>query len=392
MHHPELGERERDRHAAPLHAEALEVDRERAALQALGHRAGIAGELGATEQRRDARQQVRQAHVLGEIVVRAQPQARDRVEIAVARGEEDDRQRGRQRAQLPAKCEAAVDVGAQADVDQRQVGQPRLHRGERLGAPGIRRDFEAVLAQSLRVVGANGRLVLDDRDAARHGGDYSRRAPPPRPLPALCQNCSPLCPVRNARAPGTECPMAPWKATLRRVSPPFPCLRCSRSPRRSASLRPSCSPASPCCSPRRPTPRKDKSPTAACCSSGRADSRAPRCYSPKPSRTRTAICGWWRRITIRSASRWPACISIGCRATRCWSTSASAWAGPSRSTQSSLIGRPRRSSSALLRSRRARPSWWNWNTAAAARRGDCWHWVKRFARYWLFSAARASVP
>ncbi len=54
---------------------------------------GAASELAAAEQRRDARGEVRQARVLGEVVVGAQAQARDDVEIRVARRQEDDRQR-----------------------------------------------------------------------------------------------------------------------------------------------------------------------------------------------------------------------------------------------------------------------------------------------------------
>ena len=131
---------------------------------------GSRGKLGATEERRDARKQVRQAHVLGQVVVGAQPQARDHVEVAVARGEKDDRQRRRERAQVAAQGEAAVDVGAQADVDQGEIGQARAQGAERLAAPRVRRHLEAVLAQRLGVVGADGRVVFDDGDAAGHRG------------------------------------------------------------------------------------------------------------------------------------------------------------------------------------------------------------------------------
>ena len=123
----------------------------------------------APQQRRDAREQVRQADVLGEVVVRTEPQARNDVEIAVARGEEDDRQRGGERAQLAAQLEPRVGVAAQADAEDRKVGPARAHRGERLGARAVGAHLEAVLAQRLGVVRADGRIVLDDRDAAGHG-------------------------------------------------------------------------------------------------------------------------------------------------------------------------------------------------------------------------------
>jgi hypothetical protein len=109
---------------------------------------------------------VRQADILGEVIVRAQAQPGDGIEIAVARSQEDDRQGRGQRAQLAAQREAAVHVGAEADIDQREVGKPRPHRGERFGARGVRRHLEAVLAQRLGVIGADGGLVFDDGDAA----------------------------------------------------------------------------------------------------------------------------------------------------------------------------------------------------------------------------------
>lgn len=123
------------------------------------------------------------------------------VEVAIARGKENNRQHCGERAQLAAQREAAIDIRAQADVDEREIRQAGAHCGQRFGASGIGRDFEAVLAQRLSVVGTNGRLVLDDGDAARHGGDYSRRQGVPSPVPALCQNCSALCPRLGRKAP-----------------------------------------------------------------------------------------------------------------------------------------------------------------------------------------------
>jgi DNA-binding response OmpR family regulator len=69
-------------------------------------------------------------HLLARIAAlfrRAEAQAGDRVEVAVASGEENDRQCRRHRAQLATERETAVDVGAQADVDERQIRQTRLH-------------------------------------------------------------------------------------------------------------------------------------------------------------------------------------------------------------------------------------------------------------------------
>jgi len=66
---------------------------------------------------------VRQAQVLGEEVVRAEAQSRHRIELAVARGEKDDRQLRRQRAQLPAQLKAAFRLILQRDVDDRESGR-----------------------------------------------------------------------------------------------------------------------------------------------------------------------------------------------------------------------------------------------------------------------------
>ena len=100
VHDPELGERQQHHLAVPLHLHALGVERERAAAHDLVVLVRAAQRIDAAEQRIHARAQVREAQVLGEEVVRAQPQARHRVELAVARGEKDDRQLGGERAQL----------------------------------------------------------------------------------------------------------------------------------------------------------------------------------------------------------------------------------------------------------------------------------------------------
>ncbi|MNC85740.1 hypothetical protein D3C83_13520 [compost metagenome] len=111
---------------------------------------------------------MRQAHVLGHVVVRAHAQARHRVEIAVARGEKNDGQRSRQGAQLPAEREAAVHFVAEPDVEQGQVRQAQPHGGERLAAVVVGGDFVAVLPEYVGVVGADDRVVFNDGDASAH--------------------------------------------------------------------------------------------------------------------------------------------------------------------------------------------------------------------------------
>ena len=169
VHHPELGERQPDGPAFPRRAEALRVELERPALEHFLGRFRLAQRIDPAKQRRDAREQVRQAHVLGEIVVRAQAQARDRVEVGVARSEKKDRQAGGQGAQLAAQREAPVGLLAQADVDHGEIGEPRPEGAHRLAARRVRAHLVAVLPERVRVVGADCGVVFDDGDAARHG-------------------------------------------------------------------------------------------------------------------------------------------------------------------------------------------------------------------------------
>ena len=76
------------------------------------------------------REQVRQAHVLGDVSSAPTRSPEISAEVGIARREEDDQ--GGLAAQLPAELEAAVDVGAQADVDDRELaGAGERARGGR---------------------------------------------------------------------------------------------------------------------------------------------------------------------------------------------------------------------------------------------------------------------
>src|SRR6056297_1080589 len=102
---------------SPVRLEAVGVQAQLAPLKDAVWAGGVGQRPCAAEQRGDPRQQVRQADVLGEVVIRAQSQARDGVEIAVARGEENQRQPRRAGPQFAAQFEAALGFVAQADVD-----------------------------------------------------------------------------------------------------------------------------------------------------------------------------------------------------------------------------------------------------------------------------------
>ena len=102
VHHPEFGEGEIDALAVPLRVEALQIQRERAALDHVLDGVRRGEKIAAAKQCRDARAEMRQARVLGEVVVRAQAKPRNDIEVGVARRQKDDRHIGRQRAQLAA--------------------------------------------------------------------------------------------------------------------------------------------------------------------------------------------------------------------------------------------------------------------------------------------------
>src|SRR6267378_3043309 len=94
---------------------------------------------------------------------------RNSAEIRIARGEKKDRQAGRQGAELAAQRKAAVGLLAQADVDHREIGKPRLEGAHRLSARRVRAHLVAVFPERVRVVGADCGVVFDDGDAAGHG-------------------------------------------------------------------------------------------------------------------------------------------------------------------------------------------------------------------------------
>ena len=132
---------------------------------------GPAQRVDAAEQRIHARDQVRQRQVLGEEIVGAEPQARHRVELAVARGEENDRQLGRQAAQLAAQLEAAFGFVLERDVDDGEVRQARGEGRHGLAAIRIAAHRVAFAREGRGVVVADGAFVFDDGDGLFHGSE-----------------------------------------------------------------------------------------------------------------------------------------------------------------------------------------------------------------------------
>ncbi len=217
VHHPELGEGQLDPLAGPARGDALQVEPQPAAIDHVLARGIRSHRVDAPEERRDARHEVRQADVLREVVVGAQPQAGDDVELAIARGEEEDRERGRERAQLAAEGEAPVDLGPEPDVDDREIRQARAEGGHGAGPIGEGRDLVALPPQHVGVVLAERGVVLDDGDASAHGSAPGllawniahRPAPwsPAEQLPSFCPNCSPSRHFPSPGRPPSPCPM-----------------------------------------------------------------------------------------------------------------------------------------------------------------------------------------
>ncbi len=111
---------------------------------------------------------MRQADILGQKIIGAQPQSRDGVQFAVPGGEKDDGQLGRERAEVAAQIETAFRLVLERNVDDGQIGQPgmeRLHGGL---AVAVGLDRVAVPRQRRRVILAQSRLVLDYRDVLFH--------------------------------------------------------------------------------------------------------------------------------------------------------------------------------------------------------------------------------
>ena len=159
----ELACRELDRRA---------VDRGRPRATVEHHVAGVEDVvlglgLRAAQHRMDARDELARRERLRHVVVRAQLEARDAVDLLVARGEHHDRQ-PRAGADRAAHVEA-VGVG-QLQIEDREPDVVPLELGEPLGAARRPDDAKAVALEVRADDRGDVLLVLDheDRPAARH--------------------------------------------------------------------------------------------------------------------------------------------------------------------------------------------------------------------------------
>ena len=168
MHDPKFSQRQRDRSAVPGGLHLLAVDRQCTAPYDLSGIVGPTQGIDAPEQRRDARRQMRQADILGEEVIGAEPQSRDCIEFAVPGGQKDDGQLRRQRPQIAAQIESAFGLILQRYVDNGQIRQANVERLHGGLAIAIGLDRIAVASQRRRVILAQSRLVLDNGDLLFH--------------------------------------------------------------------------------------------------------------------------------------------------------------------------------------------------------------------------------
>ena len=121
----------------------------------------------------DPAHQLAQPERLGQVVVGAELEADDLVDLVVARGQDEDRHLGAGRAQAAEDLEA-VDPG-QPDVEDDEVG--RLVRGDvqALLARAGDGDLVPLLLEGVLDPASDGVLVFDDEDGGCHAGMLHRR-------------------------------------------------------------------------------------------------------------------------------------------------------------------------------------------------------------------------
>ena len=133
----------------------------------------------AAQERLDPAHQLAQAERLGQVVVGAELEADDLVDLVVARRQDQDRHLGAGRAQAAEDLEA-VDAG-QADVEDDEVGRLVRRDLEALLAGAGDGDLVALLLEGVLDPARDGVLVFDDEDGGCHAADATPRARSPRP-------------------------------------------------------------------------------------------------------------------------------------------------------------------------------------------------------------------
>ena len=143
--------------------------------------AGGVGEIavGPSQERLDPAHQLAQPERLGQVVVGAELEADDLVDLVVAGGQ-DEHRRLRARGAQPSQHLEAVDAG-QAHVEHDEVRRLAGRELEALLAGAGDDDLVALLLEGELDAPRDGELVLDDQDGGCHGRDATPNGgPPPR--------------------------------------------------------------------------------------------------------------------------------------------------------------------------------------------------------------------
>ena len=179
----ELGRGQADPPVAALDAPPFEVDEQVAvADDAAADRVGEVA-VRAPQQRLDPAHQLAQPERLGQVVVGAELEADDLVDLVVARGQDEDRHLGSGRAEAAQDLEA-VHPG-EPHVEHDEVG--RLARRDLeafLAGPGDG-DLVALLLEGVLDAARDRVFVFDDEDGGCHAAMLHRRPESPRGRPVV---------------------------------------------------------------------------------------------------------------------------------------------------------------------------------------------------------------
>src|SRR6185503_7201541 len=211
--------------ALAAHLVALEVDLDAVVREDRGARLGRRRlVLDAAEDGPDAGDELARREGLGQVVVAAQLEADDAVDLLAAGREEEDRDPV-VLPDPPADLEA-VDLG-QHHVEDDEIDAALLHRLERGRAALHRGDGEALLLERVQEDLTDARLIIDDQDVLVHVLSDTKLSSPPMaaPSPSTRAQTSETIPP----APSTEDP-------AKRASTSWVRSACTRSARSSRAL------------------------------------------------------------------------------------------------------------------------------------------------------------
>ena len=174
------------------------------------------------EQRLDPAHQLAQAERLRQVVVGAELEADDLVDLVVAGGQDEDRHLGAGGAEAAQDLEA-VDPG-QADVEDDEVGRLVRRDVEALLAGAGDGDLVAFLLERVLDAARDGVLVFDDEDGGGHAADATP-ARPGSPARGGRAQRAPWYPVAAFRAPRRSGPAGEPQPVTRRPPTEVPLQR-----------------------------------------------------------------------------------------------------------------------------------------------------------------------